>query len=91
MGFDGNDYLNGGAGRDVMTGGAGVDTFIFYNRTESLEVGADRIKDFTVGEDKLYLVGMGYSELATARNHINGTLRLAYSASSERTYSHSQI
>jgi Ca2+-binding RTX toxin-like protein len=85
-GGDGGDYLNGGLGRDVMIGGTGIDTFIFYDRAETVETGADRIKNFIVGEDKLYLVGLGYHSLASASDHVEGTLRLAYSAVSNITY-----
>jgi trimeric autotransporter adhesin len=82
----GADYLNGELGRDTMLGGAGMDVFIYYDRAESTETAPDRIKDFTVGEDKLYLVGLGYSALTNAAGHVDGTLRLAYSATSNTTY-----
>lgn len=57
-GGEGNDILYGGAGDDVLIGGAGVD--IFYNGTgidtvafDAIDGNADRLYDFTVGEDVL--------------------------------------
>jgi len=44
----GNDTLSGGQGKDTLTGGKGKDTFVFRKGG-----GHDRIKDFTVGVDKL--------------------------------------
>jgi Ca2+-binding RTX toxin-like protein len=57
QGGDGADWIIGGAGRDSMTGGAGIDTFVFHDgdfggATTST---ADRIIDFTTGEDKIDL------------------------------------
>ncbi|BBF94060.1 hypothetical protein BLTE_27450 [Blastochloris tepida] len=42
----GNDTLIGGGGADILTGSAGMDTFVF-----AAGFGADRITDFTVGDD----------------------------------------
>ena len=47
----GNDILDGGKGDDVLTGGLGRDTFVI--RASS---GADRIIDFTVGQDLISLL-----------------------------------
>lgn len=50
----GNDRIEGGPGDDVMTGGAGKDVFVF--RSEGVHTNsADRITDFTRGQDKISL------------------------------------
>lgn len=46
----GNDRLIGGLGNDVLTGGAGLDTFVFLPTDN-----ADRIADFTIGQDHIEL------------------------------------
>ena len=52
QGDNGEDRLIGGAGRDTLTGGAHADTFVFRGLSDSgLFSSADRITDFTQGED----------------------------------------
>jgi len=51
-GEEGDDTLNGGLGRDTMTGGAGNDVFVL-DSPEKLFAQADKILDFTRGEDKI--------------------------------------
>ncbi len=53
-GEGGNDWLFGGAGNDVLIGGAGTDTFAFKP-----SFGIDRVADFVLGEDVLFLEGFG--------------------------------
>ncbi len=53
-GTDGPDFVLGLKGRDMLTGGDGMDTFIYNEITE----GGDIIVDFTVGEDRIDLVGL---------------------------------
>ncbi|MCI0756737.1 glycerophosphodiester phosphodiesterase family protein [Teichococcus vastitatis] len=53
-GNDGRDVLSGGAGHDRLEGGAGQDRFIFGPGS-----GADRIADFTAGEDRIDLTAYG--------------------------------
>jgi Ca2+-binding RTX toxin-like protein len=55
----GNDILVGGGGNDKMTGGAGSDSFQFFPR-----FGADTITDFTIGQDKLDISGLGIKAAA---------------------------
>ena len=50
----GNDLLIGGAGNDTMNGGAGNDVFCFV-----AGFGNDLVGDFTLGQDKLDLSGLG--------------------------------
>lgn len=40
--------MHGGAGNDLLEGGGGADLFVF-----ALRHGADRISDFTPGEDRI--------------------------------------
>ncbi|HQV04920.1 Ig-like domain-containing protein [Novosphingobium sp.] len=54
FGDGGNDKLMGLGGADVLTGGAGADQFRYLFTSDSgLGTAADRIGDFTNGEDKL--------------------------------------
>uniref|UniRef100_UPI002FE2F520 calcium-binding protein n=1 Tax=Phenylobacterium sp. TaxID=1871053 RepID=UPI002FE2F520 len=53
-GAAGDDILIAGRGADVLTGGAGKDIFRF----DQLSASADRITDFTRGEDMLDLRGL---------------------------------
>jgi serralysin len=52
-GRDGDDWLGGGGGADVLTGGTGADLFFF--QAGGLGAGADRISDFSPGEDRIDL------------------------------------
>jgi glycerophosphoryl diester phosphodiesterase len=68
-GGDGNDRLEGGAGNDRLEGGEGRDRFVFGPGS-----GADRIADFTAGEDRIDLSaydlgGFGELELVQAGRH----------------------
>jgi len=63
----GNDRLVGGQGRDVLTGGTGHDTFIFNAVSDSPIGAADRITDFTVGEDVIDLSGFDAPAISAGR------------------------
>ena len=52
LGDDGDDTLNGGLGYDTLTGGAGSDVFVL-DSPEKILAEADKIMDFTRGEDKI--------------------------------------
>jgi Ca2+-binding RTX toxin-like protein len=67
LGNAGNDLLIGGSGNDTLTGGAGNDIFAFSNNTANLLValGIDSIVDFTVGQDKIQLNKLIFSNLTT--------------------------
>lgn len=49
-GDKGDDIINGGRGKDVIVGGQDDDLFVFRRGD-----GVDTIKDFTAGEDKIYI------------------------------------
>ncbi len=85
IGGDDADHINGGLGRDTMTGNAGEDTFVFDDASASVFNNADRIQDFEVGIDKLDVSALGYTNVVLSGAQ-EGELRLAYSASSDRTY-----
>ena len=53
----GNDWLEGGAGQDGLTGGTGADQFVFRDGdfAGANAANADRITDFTHGEDHIRL------------------------------------
>ncbi|MEP0830560.1 hypothetical protein NDI48_04970 [Microcoleus sp. AS-A8] len=66
MGWDGNDYLDGGAGNDYLDGGAGNDTLIggegserfvyrSYTTFNPANFGVDAISDFETGNDQIHL------------------------------------
>lgn len=56
----GADILTGGEGWDRLTGGAGADIFRFDSvEAMTSSKGGDRITDFTVGVDRIDLVGIG--------------------------------
>ena len=59
----GNDTLDGDGGADVLTGGAGRDSFLFDSLPTDRTL-ADRITDFTPGEDRILLDHLAFSGLA---------------------------
>lgn len=83
----GNDTLIGGAGSDKLTGGTGNDVFKYTTTTDSFRTDStssdDLITDFTVGDDKIDVSALGYTGLG---NGLAGTLSIAYSAGTNRTY-----
>ncbi|MFN6384482.1 MAG: peroxidase family protein [Pseudanabaena sp.] len=58
-GAGGNDTINGGLGADRLTGGLGVDTFVFQFGQSQVNLGFDRITDFTFGTDRIDLLTGG--------------------------------
>jgi len=54
------DVLKGGLGNDVLSGGSGADRFVF----DAPGWGTDQISDFTPGQDKLDLRGLGLHDVS---------------------------
>ena len=63
-GFNGNDRLNGGKGADLVLGGRGHDVFVFAPGD-----GADRIKAFVDGQDRIDLTAYGFGHVPAALRH----------------------
>ncbi|MFM5948182.1 MAG: calcium-binding protein [Novosphingobium sp.] len=92
----GNDKIMGLGGADLLTGGAGADQFRYLFAADSgLGSAADRILDFTNGEDKLdfrvldanpNIAGrQALSFIGTAAFATNGTAQLRYADSGADT------
>ena len=60
----GNDTIHGGAGLDFLTGGAGADAFMFD--TAPVASLADRITDFSVADDAIWLENAIFTKFAAA-------------------------
>lgn len=56
----GDDFLVGGLGIDTLVGGLGADVFVFTG----LGQGADIIRDFVPGVDKIGLVDFGFGDVS---------------------------
>lgn len=54
----GNDLLAGEGGADKLWGGAGADIFVYFAQSDSTAASADRLMDFTSGEDRIDLSGL---------------------------------
>jgi Ca2+-binding RTX toxin-like protein len=60
-GGSGSDKLRGGLGKDVLTGGKGKDTFVFDTKASKSNV--DKITDFNVKDDSIYLENSVFTKL----------------------------
>ncbi len=60
-GGNGNDTLNGGLGNDTLTGGVGLNVFLFNTKLSANNI--DKITDFVVADDKIYLDHAIFSKL----------------------------
>jgi Ca2+-binding RTX toxin-like protein len=63
LGGNGNDRLYGNAGNDSLKGGAGQDKFVFDSALTAANI--DRIHDFTVADDTIWLDNAIFTRLAT--------------------------
>jgi Ca2+-binding RTX toxin-like protein len=61
-GDGGADTLDGGGGSDTLLGGSGADLFVWSPSTVAQ---ADRIQDFTIGQDRLDLSAFGIGSVDT--------------------------
>ncbi|PVZ12655.1 MULTISPECIES: M10 family metallopeptidase C-terminal domain-containing protein [unclassified Pseudomonas] len=86
-GLGGDDVLLGKGGQDTLTGGAGADVFRFEAIDDSYRTAStgfsDRITDFNPSEDRIDLIGLGFTGLG---NGHNGTLAVQLSADHRVTY-----
>lgn len=83
----GNDVLVGGEGRDLLTGGGNNDVFRFDALSDSYrtdtENHADRLMDYTAGEDTIDVSALGFTRLG---NGYNGTLDVVFNETKNLTY-----
>jgi Ca2+-binding RTX toxin-like protein len=81
LGGGGDDLLNGGNGNDILNGGAGLDVLVGDGGADVFAIntlgGADVIRDFNYGEDKLGLSdGITYDDLIVTQG--NGAAIISY-------------
>jgi Ca2+-binding RTX toxin-like protein len=60
-GGSGSDKIGGGLGKDILTGGKGKDAFIF--NTKASKTNVDKITDFNVNDDSIYLENSVFTKL----------------------------
>jgi Ca2+-binding RTX toxin-like protein len=65
-----NDSLTGGDGADELEGGAGADLFLYDALSHSTSAERDVITDFTRGEDKIGLFGLGFTGIGTGAGEV---------------------
>lgn len=79
--------MQGNGGRDVLIGGTGADIFRFDAVGDSFRTstttGSDRIVDFDATQDRIDLIGMGFTGTGDG---LDGTLSLQVNAEGTRTY-----
>jgi Ca2+-binding RTX toxin-like protein len=63
FGNGGDDYLYGGIGKDMLTGGVGRDSFVF--NTKAAKSNIDKVTDFNVLDDAIYLENAIFKALGT--------------------------
>lgn len=99
-GGSGNDTINGGAGADVIDGGAGADTIIVKAAVGTSsdsgvvvvsgtgnDVGADTIKGFAFGLDKIKVVASGVTDFVARDDVSVGTARASITVTNSDAYS----
>lgn len=69
IGGAGNDVLVGGLGNDTLTGGSGRDRFTF----NALNEGIDKITDFSVADDTIFISAAGFGGGLVAGSVIKAT------------------
>jgi hypothetical protein len=76
LGGAGNDKLYGGLGRDTLTGGLGKDVFVFNTKPSSTAI--DRIKDFSVPDDSIWLDNAVFTKLGSGSTAAPGKLKAGF-------------
>jgi Ca2+-binding RTX toxin-like protein len=69
-GYAGDDYINGGQGNDTLSGGTGSDLFVFHTKP-SKSANRDRISDFNVKYDSIWLDNATFKKLGSAGDSEN--------------------
>ena len=64
-GLDGADRLAGGTGNDILTGGTGRDVIVFDSRPSKTS-NMDRITDFSVADDTIYVENAVFTKAGSA-------------------------
>lgn len=90
LGGLGADRLYGGVGNDTLTGGTGADAFIFH-ATPNAATNVDRITDFSVVDDTIWLENSVFTALGAAgalasAAFVRNTTGLAQDASDRLIY-----
>jgi Ca2+-binding RTX toxin-like protein len=79
VGDAGKDKLSGGSGNDTLTGGAGRDVFVFDtklgNYKTDRQVNFDKITDFNVKDDSIYLDNAIFKKLGKGSPSMPGKLK----------------
>ncbi|MFZ2726038.1 MAG: cadherin domain-containing protein [Methylococcaceae bacterium] len=85
-GGDGNDTLWGGTGIDTLSGGAGSDVFVLNSTASSSNI--DKISDFSVVDDTIYLENALFTSLTTTGTLAASAFNIGASAadSSDRIF-----
>ena len=86
----GADRLYGNIGNDTLTGGAGTDAFIFHS-TPNATTNVDRITDFSVADDAIWLengvfTALGAAGALSSAAFVRNTTGLAQDASDRLIY-----
>ncbi|WP_305072132.1 hypothetical protein [Microvirga puerhi] len=76
-GEGGDDRIYGGGGKDVLTGGAGKDVFVF-DTTLNKKTNLDKIVDFSVKDDTLWLDNAVFKKLGKGSEAKPGKLNKAF-------------
>jgi trimeric autotransporter adhesin len=86
-GGTGFDRVIGGSGNDTLRGGADADDFIF----SGLEIGNDKIWDFTLGSDKIVLLDVNASAFTLSQSGNSAILTITATGTTIRVMGVSDI
>jgi hypothetical protein len=71
IGTAGDDRLLGRKGKDILTGGAGQDTFVFDTAPNKKRTNLDKVTDFNVADDAIWLENRIFSKLGRSGSEGN--------------------